>query len=226
MLHLFNKRGGALFNFGLRYFMFKNLWRYFVSLRMDEFTSLRNYVSRFITFTEEEWRVHQAMLVRRFLKKGEFVLRAGEVCNHVTFLNKGFVRVYNIVNDEELTANFGFEGNYVTDYTSFVSRQPSLDYIIAMEDLEILQLNYIDMQAAYEKYPVWQKFGRLIAEYILIFATERSRSFLFLSPEERYLKLMKDRPKVIVNVPLKYIASYLGITPEALSRIRKRLAEG
>lgn len=206
--------------------MFKNLWRYFVSLRMDEFTSLRNYVSRFITFTEEEWRVHQSILARRFLKKGEFVLRAGEVCNHVTFLNKGFVRVYNIVNDEELTANFGFEGNYVTDYTSFVSRQPSLDYIIAMEDLEILQLNYVDMQAAYEKHPVWQKFGRLIAEYILIFATERSRSFLFLSPEERYLKLMKDRPKVIANVPLKYIASYLGITPEALSRIRKRLTEG
>jgi CRP/FNR family transcriptional regulator, anaerobic regulatory protein len=206
--------------------MLQNLWHYLVSFRMDEFAIIRNYVSRFITFTEEEWRVHQSMLVRRFLKKGEFILRGGEVCNHVTFLNKGFVRVYNVVNDEELTANFAFEGNYVTDYTSFVSRQPSLDNIVAMEDLEILQLNYNDMQAAYEKYPVWQKFGRLIAEYILIFATERSRTFLFLSPEERYLKLMKDRPKVIANVPLKYIASYLGITPEALSRIRKRMAEG
>lgn len=206
--------------------LFRDTWRYFVSFRMDEFSLLRNYVSRFITFTEEEWRVHQSMLVRRFLKKGEFILKAGEVCNHVTFLNKGFVRVYNIVNDDELTANFGFEGNYVTDYTSFVSRQPSLDYIVAMEDLEILQLSYADMQGAYEKYPVWQKFGRLIAEYILIFATERSRTFLFLSPEERYLKLMKDRPKVIANIPLKYIASYLGITPEALSRIRKRMSEG
>jgi CRP/FNR family transcriptional regulator, anaerobic regulatory protein len=206
--------------------MLQNLWHYLVSFRMDEFAIIRNYVSRFITFTEEEWRVHQSMLVRRFLKKGEFILRGGEVCNHVTFLNKGFVRVYNVVNDEELTANFAFEGNYVTDYTSFVSRQPSLDNIVAMEDLEILQLNYNDMQAAYEKYPVWQKFGRLIAEYILIFATERSRTFLFLSPEERYLKLIKDRPKVIANVPLKYIASYLGITPEALSRIRKRMAEG
>jgi CRP/FNR family transcriptional regulator, anaerobic regulatory protein len=206
--------------------MLQNLWHYLVSFRMDEFAIIRNYVSRFITFTEEEWRVHQSMLVRRFLKKGEFILRGGEVCNHVTFLNKGFVRVYNVVNDEELTANFAFEGNYVTDYTSFVSRQPSLDNIVAMEDLEILQLNYNDMQAAYEKYPVWQKFGRLIAEYILIFVKERSRTFLFLSPEERYLKLMKDRPKVIANVPLKYIASYLGITPEALSRIRKRMAEG
>jgi CRP/FNR family transcriptional regulator, anaerobic regulatory protein len=206
--------------------MLQRLWQILLSFRMDEFSSLRNYVSRFITFSEDEWRVHQSMLVRRFLKKGEFILRAGEVCNHVTFLNKGFVRVYNIVNEEEVTVNFGFDGNYVTDYTSFVSRQSSLDNIVAMEDLEILQLNYADMQAAYEKYPVWQKFGRLIAEYILIFATERSRSFLFLTPEERYLKLIKDRPKVIAHVPLKYIASYLGITPEALSRIRKRMAEG
>jgi len=193
---------------------------------MDEFSSIRNYVSRFITFTDEEWRMHQSMLVRRFLKKGEFLLRAGEVCNHVTFINKGFVRVFNIVNESELTVNFAFDGNYVTDYSSFVSRQPSVDFIVAMEDLEVMQLNHADMHAAFEKYPVWQKFGRLIAEYILIFATERSRGLLFLSPEERYLKLMKDRPKVIANVPLKYIASYLGITPEALSRIRKRMSEG
>lgn len=206
--------------------MFRNLRRYFVSFRMDEFSSIRNYVSRFITFTDEEWRMHQSMLVRRFLKKGEFLLRAGEVCNHVTFINKGFVRVFNIVNESELTVNFAFDGNYVTDYSSFVSRQPSVDFIVAMEDLEVMQLNHADMHAAFEKYPVWQKFGRLIAEYILIFATERSRGLLFLCPEERYLKLMKDRPKVIANVPLKYIASYLGITPEALSRIRKRMSEG
>ncbi len=206
--------------------MFKNLRLYFVSFRMDEFSSIRNFISRFLSFTEEEWRVHQSLLVRRFLKKGEFILRGGEVCNHVTFINKGLVRVYNEVNEEELTLNFGFEGNYITDYSSFVSRQPTVDFIVAMEDLEILQLSYPDLQAAYEKYPVWQKFGRLMAEYILLFVVDRNRSLLYLTPEERYLKLMKDRPKVIARVPLKYIASYLGITPEALSRIRKRMSEG
>lgn len=206
--------------------MFQRLRQILLSFRVDEFSALRNYVSRFITFSEEEWRVHQSMLVRRFLKKGEFILREGEVCNHVTFINKGFVRVYNIIRDEELTINFGFDGNYVTDYSSFVSRHPSLDFIVAMEDLEVLQLNYADMNSAYEKYPVWQKFGRLIAEYILIFVVERNRSLLFQTPEERYLSLMKDRPKVIANVPLKFIASYLGITPEALSRIRRRMSEG
>jgi CRP-like cAMP-binding protein len=193
---------------------------------MNEFTSIRNFISRFVPVTEEEWQMMQPLLVRRYLKKGEFILRAGELCNHVTFINTGYVRIYNQVNQEELTINFAFDGNFITDFASLLPRKPSTDYIVAMDNLEILQLHYHDMQALYEKAMVWQKFGRLIAEYVLLFVVERNKGLLFLSPEERYLKLMKERPKVMASVPLKYIASYLGITPEALSRIRKRLTEG
>lgn len=191
---------------------------------MNEFSSIRNFVSRFLNFTEEEWMMMQNVLNRRFIKKGEYLLREGEICNHVTFINKGFVRIYNIIQDEDLTINFAFEGNFTTDFASLIPRKPSTDYIVAMEDLEILQLEYTDMQALYESAMVWQKFGRLITEYVLLFVVERNKALLFKSPEERYLKLMKERPKVMANVPLKYIASYLGITPEALSRIRKRLS--
>jgi len=193
---------------------------------MNEFTSIRNFISRFLHVTDEEWQMMQRLLTRRHLKKGEFVLRAGEICNHVTFINAGYVRIFNQVNEEELTINFAFEGNFITDFASLLPRKPSTDNIVAMDDLEILQLHYQDMQMLYEKAMVWQKFGRLIAEYVLLFVVERNKGLLFLSPEERYLKLMKERPKVMANVPLKYIASYLGITPEALSRIRKRIAEG
>jgi CRP-like cAMP-binding protein len=192
---------------------------------MNEFTNIRNFVSRFLTFTEDEWEMLQSVLSRRFLKKGEFLLRAGEVCNHVTFINKGFVRIYNIVRDEELTVNFAFEGNFTTDFASLLPRKPSTDYIVAMEDLEILQLHYDDKQRLFDQAMVWQKFGRLIVEYILLFIVERNKALLFNTPEERYLKLIKERPKVMANVPLKYIASYLGVTPEALSRIRKRLSQ-
>lgn len=191
---------------------------------MNEFSSIRNYISRFLSFSEEEWTMMQSVLSRRFIKKGEYLLREGEICNHVTFINKGFVRIYNIIQDEDLTITFAFEGNFTTDFASLIPRKPSTDYIVAMEDLEILQLEYTDMQALYERAMVWQKFGRLITEYVLLFVVERNKALLFKSPEERYLKLMKERPKVMANVPLKYIASYLGITPEALSRIRKRLS--
>lgn len=193
---------------------------------MDEFITIRKFISRFVNYTEDEWLAHQACMRRRFLKKGEFVLRAGDVCDHVTFINQGIARVYHVVNDEELTVNFGFGGNYITDYPSLVSRTPAIDTIVAMEDVELLQVSYQDLQRLYEEYPVWQKFGRLMAEYILMFVVERNKALLYNTPEERYLKLMKDRPKVIASVPLKYIASYLGITPEALSRIRKRMSLG
>lgn len=187
---------------------------------------MRNFIARFISFSDDEWRLLQSITSRRSLKKGEFVLKAGEVCNHVTFINKGFVRIYNIVNDEDLTLNFSFEGNFITDFASLISRNPTSDNIIAMEDVEILQIRYDNLQRAYSQSPTWERFGRLMAEHILLFVLSRNKSLLFNTPEERYLKLMRERPKVMAKVPLKYIASCLGVTPEALSRIRKRLAEG
>jgi CRP-like cAMP-binding protein len=192
---------------------------------MDEFSAIRKYVSGFLTFSEEEWQVHQAALTRRWFKKGEHLLQEGQVCNHVSFINKGYFRTYNIVRDEERTQYFAFEHEYITDYCSFVTRQPTRDNIIAMEDTEVLQLDHTSMHAAFEKYPVWQKFGRLIAEYVFVLVSFRSQDLLFKTPEELYLQLIKEKPHFIERIPLKYIASYLGVTPEALSRIRKRVSQ-
>ncbi|MBX2957612.1 MAG: Crp/Fnr family transcriptional regulator [Cyclobacteriaceae bacterium] len=192
---------------------------------MDEFASIRKFVSQFVTFTEEEWRAHQSALTRRWLRKGEFLLTEGQVCNHVSFVNKGLFRNFNLVRDEERTQFFVFENEYTTDYCSFVTRQPSRDFIVAMEDAEILQLEYTAMQSLYEKYGVWQKYGRLIAEYVFVFTAYRSQNLLLKTPEELYLQLMLEKPQVLERVPLKYVASFLGVTPEALSRIRKRVAQ-
>ena len=187
---------------------------------MDEYTGIRNFASRFLMFTEEEWKLLTSIITRRFIKKGEYILRGGEVCNHVTFINKGFMRVYNVVHDEELTINFAFEGNFITDFASLISRQPTTDYIIAMDDAEILQMSYQDLQKTYEKSHVWERFGRLMAEYILLFVVSRNKA-CFQLPEERYLKLIKERPKQ--GQRALEIHSLPGHYTEALSRIRKRL---
>lgn len=129
-----------------------------------------------------------------------------------------------MVQGEETTSNFAFEENYVTDYCSFLTRQPSSDYIVAMDDAQVLQLSYENMQTAFEQSPVWQKFGRLIAEHIFIMVDIRAKNLLFKTPQELYLQLMKERPKVMEKIPQHYIASYCGIKPESLSRIRKRLS--
>ncbi len=189
----------------------------------NEYAPLRKFVSRFVNVTDEEWRQHEAVLRRRNLKKGEWLLQQGQICQYVSFINYGCFRIYNIVKDEEVTCDFRFEGHYITDYRSFLTQQPSIEYIVALEDAEVMELHYTDMQTLYEKAPAWQKFGRLIAEFIFVKASERAQSLLLNSPEELYIRLIKERPKVIENIPQRYIASYLGIQPESLSRIRKRM---
>jgi CRP/FNR family transcriptional regulator, anaerobic regulatory protein len=190
-----------------------------------DFQIIREYISRFVSYSESEWQPFLEGLVRKQVPKGSYLMEAGQVCDYVAFINKGLFRTFCLVKNEEVTYNFSFDGNFFTDYPSFVTRQPTMEYHQALEDAEVLTLSYEKMQMIYAKVPAWERFGRLIAEFILVRIAERNRSMLFLSAEEQYLNLMKTRPKVIANVPQHYVASYLGIQPESLSRIRKRLSE-
>jgi CRP-like cAMP-binding protein len=189
----------------------------------DEYSSLRAFIGNFISVTEEEWLLHRDALTRKILKKGEFLLRAGQVCDHVSFVTKGYLRVFSIIKEEEISNYFFFENAYATDYASFLTRKPSDTSIIAMEEVEVLQLNFANMQVLYEKIPSWQKYGRLMAEHVFLLAEERAKTLQHNSPESLYLKIMQEMPQVFERVPLQYIASYMGIQPESLSRIRKRL---
>jgi CRP/FNR family transcriptional regulator, anaerobic regulatory protein len=190
-----------------------------------DFQQIREYVGRFVSFSEDEWQPFLDGLVKKQVPEGSYLMEAGQVCDYVAFINKGLFRAFCVVKNEEVTNNFSFSGNFLTNYPSFLTRQPSTEYHQALEDAEVLLFSYDNMQAVYKKVPSWEKFGRLIAEFILIRIAERNRSLLFLSAEEQYLDLMKTRPKVIANIQQRYIASYLGIQPESLSRIRKRLSE-
>jgi CRP/FNR family transcriptional regulator, anaerobic regulatory protein len=194
-------------------------------MHTDEYSQIRAYINNFIQVTEEEWQLHRNVLYRRFLKKGEYLLRAGQVCNDVSFINSGAVRCYTLCKGEDLTNFFFFENSYTTDYVSFLSRKPSDSYLVALEDTEVLNLSYENMQMLYEKVPSWQKYGRLIAEFVFLLAEERATMLQINSPEELYLKILREQPQIIERVPLQHIASYLAIKPESLSRIRKRLVE-
>ncbi len=190
-----------------------------------DFQIIREYISRFVSFSESEWQPFLDALVKRQVPKGGYLMEAGQICDYVAFINKGLFRTFCMVKNQEVTNNFSFSGNFLTNYPSFLTRQPSIEYHQALEDAEVLLLPYEKMQMIYNTLPSWEKFGRLIAEFILIRISERNQSMLFLSAEDQYLELMKTRPKVIANISQHYIASYLGIQPESLSRIRKRLSE-
>jgi CRP-like cAMP-binding protein len=194
-------------------------------MHADEFTPLREFIARILDVTESEWRAHRDCLTRRFLRKGEFLVSAGQVCNKVSFVNKGSFRVFMEVNGAELTKYFFFQHEYATEYISFLTRQPSEISVKALEDAELIELSYDRVQVLYEAYPVWQKYGRLMAEHIFIDLCQRNQALLHQTPEENYIKLLENRPDIIEKIPQQHIASYLGIQPESLSRIRKRLME-
>jgi CRP-like cAMP-binding protein len=133
--------------------------------------------------------------------------------------------MYWDVNGQDTTKNFFFENEYASEYESFISRTPAAFNVRAMEDSELLELSYANVQKLYETFPVWQKYGRIIAEWLFIHLSRRSKDLLSKSPEELYVDLLNTRPYIIERMPLHYIASYLGVQPESLSRIRKRLME-
>lgn len=190
----------------------------------DAIDKVKSFIDRIITVTDEEWAVHRKLLRYEAFDKGDFLLRAGQVCNRVSFVSTGLVRMYKTIRDQDFTMFFAFGGEYVTDYASFLTRTPSDTYLQALEPTEAVHLYYDDMQSGYEQYPIWQKYGRLIAEFIYIALARRTHMLQTSTPEELYLSLLNETPHIVEQVPQHYIASYLGIQPESLSRIRKRMS--
>jgi CRP-like cAMP-binding protein len=187
------------------------------------YEQLRQYLSRFIQLTDEEFNNFTEKLAVKKLKRRELFFREGEVCKQVAFINTGCLRYYYVIDGEERTGQFFFENSFYTDYESFLAQKPSTQNIEALEKTQLLLLKRTDLYTLYEQNPKFERFGRLMAENAYLGLRHRNTQLLNLSPEERYLELIRERPKVMERIPQHYIASYLGIQAPSLSRIRKRI---
>jgi CRP-like cAMP-binding protein len=165
-----------------------------------------------------------AACLRRSLARGEHVLREGDRAAHMGFVVTGLVRYYYLVDGEERTGQFFAEGTFFGDIASFVTGAPSLQSIDALEASDVLMMPRDAVHAAFDADHGMERFGRRIVEEAFAGSQRRTANLLRLSPEELYRLLVRNRPEVVRRVPQYVIASYLGITPEALSRIRRRLA--
>lgn len=190
------------------------------------FTQIKSFYFNLLPgLTNTEWQALESRLTLAHYKKGDIIIKAGDICNHVSFIDKGFVRYYVDIDGKDIPTGFFVAGQYMSAYESFLTRQPSFDNIDALQDTDLLQLSFDDMQYLYEQYPIYQKAGRLVAEYLFIYISQRTISLQLLTPEQRYLKMLENNSQLPQLIPQYMLASYIGVTPEHLSRIRKKLSK-
>lgn len=187
------------------------------------YEQITNQLVKLINLDEAEVMHFTGKLQVKQYGKKELILREGEICSHAYFINKGCLRYFYNVEGQENTGQFFFENSWYADYESYLSGQPSKQNIETLEKTEILLLAKKDLNQLFIDIPKFERFGRIMAENAFLGLRNRNEMLTNLTAEERYLKLMNERPKVFERVPQHYIASYLGIKPPSLSRIRKRI---
>jgi len=162
----------------------------------------------------------------RQYKKGDFYNEHKSVCKYLGFITNGVFRSYIIdgKTGEERNAFLYSTNGFVVTFKSFMQQIPCDYHTQAMTDAEVICINVGDLLSLYKQSHGWETFGRLVAQEAFNIAVTRTESFMFMSPEERYLDLIKHHPDIFNNVPLYHISSYLGIQGPSLSRIRKRLS--
>ncbi len=156
------------------------------------------------------------------LKKEEYFLEVGKKCNQVAFIKTGMLRIF-YPNDkgEDTTCYFSLPNEFVTSFSSFTTQNNSTENIQAILPSELFVISKQDLETLYQTIPSTQEFGRKAAENMAIIMEKRISLFLNHTADERYQYLLKNNSILIQKVPLQYLASYLGISPQHLSRLRK-----
>ncbi|MFB9110223.1 Crp/Fnr family transcriptional regulator [Flavobacterium gyeonganense] len=180
-------------------------------------------LSGFMEFNEKESLAFKNILKPKTIKKNEHLLVEGDFCNFGFFVEEGCIRCYYSVDGTESTVNFFFENEWYSDFESFLYEKPSMMNIEALEDCRFYLAYKNDFDKLVSEYPVFNNFLRIMMQRTIQGLTGRNKFMSLLSHEDRYLRFIKNYPKVVERVSLKYIASYLGVKPESLSRIRTRL---
>lgn len=186
--------------------------------------ALFNSIAYFVPVGEAEKVIIASLFTEKQLKKGEFFLQEGKVCRQVGFIEKGIMRYYLTEDGEEKTFYFAKENEFVSNYESFVPQIPSTKSIEALEDTLLYVISYDNLNLLYSTMANGERMGRLVIEQVFVQALQNLNSFYTDTPEQRYEKLLQAHPDLQQRIPQYYIASCVGVKPQSLSRIRKRLS--
>jgi CRP-like cAMP-binding protein len=182
--------------------------------------ALFKYLSEFNPLSNEAKEAIADISSTVQVKKKQDLQPIGHTCKTIYFLKKGVARIFYYKEGIDITESFSFENNIVVRFESLFAGQPSKKGIQALEDSEFIAINAVQLSKLYDRFPEIERLFRKITEEELVENINRVESIQFNTAEERYNSLIKQAPDILKRVPLKYIASYLGITPVSLSRIR------
>jgi CRP-like cAMP-binding protein len=185
---------------------------------------IRNIFEAAVKISDDEWSFFSDRLIRREFDKKTVILRSGQVESYLSFIEKGIIRFFIPKEFDELTFGFSFEGSFTSAYDSFLTQTSCIYTVECIAPTIIWSISFQDLQSVYQHTNVGHHIGRLASEDLFLKKIKRELSLLSYSAEERYLHLFSEQPQLLQKVPLKYIASYIGITPQGLSRIRKRIS--
>ena len=171
----------------------------------------------------EEWQAFEQHLEEVNFGKNDYLCRAGETAQYLYFIHAGAVRVYHQAEQQEFTLNFHFANEFVSAFSSFLTQTPSRVYLQALENVQASRIHRQHLYNSYQKFHKAERIGRLFAETLYVQKTNREIDLLSLSAEEQYVKLLQKNPKLVSTISVKHLASYLGIQPESLSRIRHKV---
>ena len=185
------------------------------------YEDLKQFVTQFANLSQEEWEAVKPLIEIRKLKKNEYFVREGEIARYISFTQEGYLRVLYNHDGDEITRDISPLHTFVTALPSYVSQTPSFEIIQAITDCELFVIYRDNLEALYDRYNNWQRVGRRVMEEMFVQTQSRIYAFITQPAEVRYKEMMKQFPDIFQHVPLQYIASYLGITSQSLSRLRR-----
>ncbi|MBW8685229.1 Crp/Fnr family transcriptional regulator [Chitinophaga rhizophila] len=184
--------------------------------------TLFSHIEAKISLQEQEKEMIKTFFSPKKLKRRQFLLQEGETCRQLTFIAKGLVKSYNVDDKGEDHINlFGWEGWWVSDFYSFLSATPATLNIEAIEDTAVLQITLADYERLLTSVPIMERYFRILYQNSIITKERRLMSSITHTAEEKYQHLVQYHPEIIQRIPQTLIASYLGLAPETISRIKR-----
>ena len=187
------------------------------------YSSFKTVVSNTVSFSESEWAEFSQHWSYKNYDKGAFIIQPPSVERYFYFVYSGVFRAFVINQGADISIGFSYNGDYSGAYDSFLSQSPTDMYIQALSDAHVLRITYQSLMTMFDKYKWVERWGRILNANILIGIGRRQVEVRSYTAEERFERLFNQSPHIFQLVPQKHLASYLGMTPETFSRMRKAI---